>query len=433
MTEHSRRQVLRIGAGGLAAALAGCAGDPTTGSTTGSSGSSTQFTPWLSSHRTGARTNATPDTAPEGPLEAQWTLGPDGLKPSVLTAPLVTADAVCGVTLDGVVGASRQDGSQLFIADYDTARSAFIHDVVLVSRPTEDPRILGLRTTDGSRAWLSTLPGATDHEYTKLHLYPVENRLVYSVAFDQGNPDGWGTEFGALSLADRSQLRRERIRDESGETIVRGAVADPSADRVFVARVALNKFRRPADEAEPTIEAYDLASGQRRWRVETYGFPLAAHDGRLFVGLPDNNVITGQDLTGMAALRTDSGETLWRRDEEPPRIYRTAVGNGLAVDDSGLYIAHEQSVLGLDPADGTTQWQYPTSEPVITAPVAAANAVVAGSKRRLHVVSKSDGTQLNTSGVDAPRVQGGITGHVSVADGTIYAGTSQGLRAYSAA
>jgi outer membrane protein assembly factor BamB len=335
------------------------------------------------------------------------------------------------VTLNGVVGAARQDGSQLFIADYDTARSAFIYNGVLVSRPTDNPRVLGLQTTDGSRAWLSTLPGATDHEYMRLRLYPVGDRLVYSVAFDQGTPDGVGTEFGALSMADRSQLWRKRIRDESGETIVRGAVADPSGDRVFVARVALNKFDQPTDEAEPTIEAYDLASGQRRWRAETYGLPLAAHDERLFVALPDSNVITGQDLTGMAALRTDSGETLWRREEEP-RIYRTAVGNGLAVDDSGLYVAHEQSVLGLDPADGTTQWQYPTSEPVITAPVAAANAVVAGSKRRLHVLSKSDGAQLNTSTVNSSRAQGGITGHVTVAGETIYAGTSQGLRAYSA-
>ena len=428
MTNHSRRRLLKLGASGLIASLAGCAGSP---GGERSADSAPGFSPWPFPHRTKTRANATPDAAPEGDLQPQWTVGPDGFKPDVIATPLVTSEAVYGPTPDAIVGASRQDGSQLFISDYDTSGAMFVDNEVIVTHPEKDARLLGLQTTDGKRAWFSPLPGATDQTYAQLRLYPVDDRLFYITELKTDNLDGTGAEFGVVTLEDRSQRWRERIRIESGDTLIVGGVADSSATRVFIARVERNKFDIPKEDAQPTVEAYDLDSGERHWRRDMHARPLAAHDGRLFAGLPHDGVISALNLDGIVALETDTGEEVWRRTSGASRVYRRTLQNGLAVDSDGLYIPQKQGLSSLDPTDGATQWQYPTPEPVVTKPAAAANAVVVGSRPRLHVVSKSDGTQLATRQLEFPRSLGGLTGHVAVAGGVIYVGMSQGLRGFA--
>jgi outer membrane protein assembly factor BamB len=290
---------------------------------------------------------------------------------------------------------------------------------------------LGLQLSDGSREFLSRLPGATEQDYNDLRFYPADDRLFYSVNYETDSLNGRGTEFGALSLPDLSQLWQNRAVDQSGEIEVCGGVKDPDASYVFVTRINTTVTERVEEGREPAVEAYDLESGRQQWHVDIHGLPLAAHNGRLYVGLPRYDLVTSRGLNGIAALEIDTGEEIWRRDDPSLIMNTIATGNSMAVDDSGVYLALEHSLMSLDPTDGSTQWQYQTTEPIVTTPVAAGNAVVVGSQPRLHTVSKSDGSQLSISRIQGEAAGRGITGSIAVAGRAVFAGTDRGIVAFA--
>lgn len=95
---------------------------------------------------------------------------------------------------------------------------------------------------------------------------------------------------------------------------------------------------------ENGVVAFELASGNHRWKRDRPAVDLCVRDGRLYCG--------GGRIGDIAALDPDTGERVWSVETEPGR--RTydllSIGNLLLVSRHG-------SLEGYDPATGERRWQ----------------------------------------------------------------------------
>ncbi len=168
------------------------------------------------------------------------------------------------------------------------------------------------------------------------------------------------------------------------------------------------------------VYAIELATGERRWRVETgggYSSP-AVSDGTVYVGgrdgviraldagtgdeqwaqvtggkvqaaptLADGTVFIGSFDTDLYALEAATGEVVWRVDTGH------IVPTSPAVDSDRVYLfSHGGRLLALDRADGTEVWRRSTGADEFASPVVAGGTVFFGSMNdQLYAVDAETG------------------------------------------
>lgn len=182
--------------------------------------------------------------------------------------------------------------------------------------------------------------------------------------------------------------------------------------------------------AAETLHAFDAATGDVRWAVDTVGetpYPPTVDGDTVFVGGGAGEA---------AAHATADGSLRWRTDVGPNGH------GGVAVTGDTVLYAGGGALRALDRSDGTERWQHEASE---GRPVAAsvADGVVYGGVRgpyepELYAVGLDSGDQLWSvslpqTTVEGDMVDGGLAAPPAVVDGAVYAYAVDGLYAVGAA
>lgn len=232
--------------------------------------------------------------------------------------------------------------------------------------PTERG-LVGLDSESGERRWRALTATAERGGRDSANAPVVFDGTVY---FTSTRPSTRGSavqHLYAVALDDGSERWRTEV--ASSETTVAGSAAVTDGNYLYVGG-----------------GAYDLATGERRWRHgaldgETdwrYGPPTIA-DGRAYLTAASG--IDGPSF--VAAVDAESGTERWRREVEFAEGGVTAVGDtlysgGVALDDESgetrwrvgpagsphaVVDDHHYTVVGtairdLDPGDGRSRWTY---------------------------------------------------------------------------
>lgn len=192
-----------------------------------------------------------------------------------------------------------------------------------------------------------------------------------------------------------------------------GSLATPTVARgsVYVTRGIPD-----ADEHRATLEAYALASGERRWQRSLdapfrYTAPFSNHrpvsrDGTVYVagddalhavdassgegawdapvdgGITDPPTVTddGVYVTASATGRGDS-ETLVALDRDGAERWRldldaTGKPRLVAADDGAVYVPVGETLLAVDPASGDVDWRYTSESGTASGAVAVTDGTV---------------------------------------------------------
>ncbi|MDS0260968.1 PQQ-like beta-propeller repeat protein [Haloarcula sp. S1CR25-12] len=111
-----------------------------------------------------------------------------------------------------------------------------------------------------------------------------------------------------------------------------------------------------------SIQAIDLASGSRRWRLD------GLHDD----GPIANGIVLADTDSGLRAYDTETGEVVWTRRN----IY---VYSSLCIADETVYAGVLGNVLALSLADGTTDWKFGGEAESFEVPAVTDDTIIAAS------------------------------------------------------
>lgn len=148
----------------------------------------------------------------------------------------------------------------------------------------------------------------------------------------------------------------------------------------------------------PTVVALDAASGEERWRIDDDSAAgivatAAAGQGTAFV------IFSGRQESSVDAIDLATGERLWR--SRFPRFFDPTASTPPVVTDEALFVADFGGQLfALDPQTGSTLWDFALNEGVFqAAPVAVAEHVIVGTLQgRLVALDAADGDLVWRSG-----------------------------------
>ncbi|MBE2221338.1 MAG: PQQ-binding-like beta-propeller repeat protein [Anaerolineae bacterium] len=191
----------------------------------------------------------------------------------------------------------------------------------------------------------------------------------------------------ALDAVDGTQLWQT---DMVGEVLWPPLVTETA---VYVGTAFVGPGVEPDPDGKSWIYALDARDGAVHWSVETETYALttpAVAENRLVVGgsfLAGDDVEEGGGLRIYAFDRTE-GTTLWHVDSLDGFI------KSLAVDEYVTFLAYTDMLYGLNVADGTLAWKYPT-ENWSPGFVADEHVVYLGSDNAfVHAVDGSTGTAV---------------------------------------
>ncbi len=254
----------------------------------------------------------------------------------------------------------------------------------LVIAPSDDGTIHALSIADGSERW-SFRPGTTLTGPT------VANGAVYVA-------DGTGSVL-AIDLATGAQRWRST-------TTIDGATSSVVGDGAIY-----------VGTGDGQIEGLEIGSGVERWRTtasldrQPVGAPAYA-DGIVYAGTTE----------GLVALRSSTGDLLWRVDLGGDPFGTVVVANGIAYVGPGAGVTTGR-LRAVDAKTGHLLWQI--DEPLTSPSVAGSLAVSVGSNG---VVSARD----TATGHERWRFQdSGINRAPAIANGVVYVPADTEHRIYA--
>lgn len=164
-----------------------------------------------------------------------------------------------------------------------------------------------------------------------------------------------------------------------------------------------------AGEDEPLFRLVALDAGDVRWArtVPNYGW------GRPRVA--DGVVYVGTGAAGLHAYDLESGERLFRTDEDTDGPTRSSAWGRPLVTGSLAVVGYDGGVLAVDRETGELAWDRDRSTAYVVGPATLEGQIVLGGRDgRVEALSRSDGTSLWTEGVE-----GSTNARLQRLDGTV--------------
>lgn len=179
-----------------------------------------------------------------------------------------------------------------------------------------------------------------------------------------------------------------------------------TADRVY------------AHEMNSVLYAIDAATGDEVWAraVDEPRGSLAVGD-EVAVALTESTVL---------GLDPETGERRWTGPESHAGLFQ----RGPAVADGTAYVPVDLSLLALDLADGTVEWEHTTGEETVATPAVVGDTAYYGDEDTyVYALDAATGRERWRY-----KTAGRVECNVAVADGTVFAGSEDGtLHALDAA
>ncbi|MFB6270647.1 MAG: PQQ-binding-like beta-propeller repeat protein [Halobacterium sp.] len=436
MSEWTRRAFVGS-AGAAVVALAGCAssGSSESNGTTTSGGAATtarstetterttteetttsaaaSLDAWVTHEADASRSGSTTESVPVEGASEQWSYPAEALKTfGVAHSPLVSS---AGVVVSGGSGVARlsRDGSEQFVKDYEPTGQPFVHDGTIVLVPEGTGGVLGLDVQSGSRAFLQRYQ---DVRSSQISAFPSSEGLVVVT-----NPESHVSRLQVLDWGDQSEVwaaSSEADTDMKTVTYERPVVS-PDGSTLYTLLEYLD-YDDQVNEELTEFVAFDLASGDVRWRKNAVYRPMVATDDQVIV-------VAGLSSEPLASVAASDGSVRWQRSPATESFYWQYPDSrgGVCADGSTVYVAAGQTVEAVSVSDGSSQWTYSTVNEVESDPVVASNAV-GFTDRQGGVVF------VSTSGESLAQVNpGDVRPHsLSVAGGRFYLASGAGVHAY---
>lgn len=217
-------------------------------------------------------------------------------------------------------------------------------------------------------AWSIDLPG----QYTlsapaadESHVYIGSRQEVFAVRKRDGGID-WGVDIGALTHGFSPAFDGHTVYGASRDILGHQRIVD-RANRPDLLDI-------DEDPDGPGVTALTAASGEALWKAEipVSGSPVI-RDDMIFVPIVD-------ELTGVVALASDSGNERWFTSIDGPDIFATpVVTDGIIVSTVGDADGHSK-VVALD-EDGDEQWRLDLVGEAYKGPATANGAIFIGTDR----------------------------------------------------
>jgi outer membrane protein assembly factor BamB len=358
-----------------------------------------------------ARTGATVEPGPTGPVEILWQARTGGGPTPAVAGGVIYAPGHAGVlfALDAVTG------EEIWTARYSPSLSApAVADGFVVVGSREG--LIAFAVATGEEHWRFVPEGEPVAGVPREH-FDSSPAIVDGVVYVGDGPIGglYAVDLATGALRWRFQA--------TGATLSSPAVADGV---VYVGTIPDEQYGHGDQPA--ALIAVDAVTGEERWRFEPGGEHTliasapAVVAGTIFVNSVSYPEPAPPDLM-LHALDAATGAEQWRI-EVGNRINFTnspAVANGLVYISTGA----DNALLAVDAATGEERWRTPT-EQLMDSPSVAADAVyVSAADGYIHAVDAVTGEEcwrvMVNGFTSAPAIAGGMVYVHSWEDGNLYA------------
>jgi outer membrane protein assembly factor BamB len=307
-----------------------------------------------------------------------------------LSAPVVAGETAIAVGPDHVIGVDASTGTQSWTVERDlgppvVAAVADLGDataVVYTEGFGEGPPADSSSTPSGS-ASPSASPSAGDTDEpidSHLAAFDLETRkpLWDPVQLDAVSRTGVVVE-GSSAFVGVNGGTVEAIDLAKGEVMWKAdlgrVIGSPAAVENGTVVVGLQADR---DDPHPTVVALDSQSGKQLWSLDDEGAAAivstpAIADGRAYVAF------SGGQESSIEAIDLAEGQRRWR--SRFPRFFDLSAAAPPTVTDDAIYVTDAQGETSrLDPDTGAVRWDFAENVGVIrSAPVVSGSSVLVGA------------------------------------------------------